>query len=67
MRRPSAPRRELWQLFTRLSTTFAIAGVLLGLGGHWPIAYATFAIGALLALAAGLLVWRRERRGKTGQ
>ena len=40
-----APRRELWQLCTRLSMTFAVAGVLLGLGGHWPLAYALFGMG----------------------
>jgi hypothetical protein len=59
-----APKRELWQLCVRLSTTFAIAGVLLGVGGHWTLAYVIFAVGVALAAIAGALVWRRDRQGK---
>jgi hypothetical protein len=44
--------------------TFALAGVLLGLGGHWPVAYGVFAIGGVLAAIGGMLVWRREKQAE---
>jgi hypothetical protein len=59
MRPSRSGRGAVRQLLVRLSPTFAVAGVLLGLIGSWVAAYVVFAVGFASALAAWFLSTRR--------
>ena len=52
-------QRDVSQLFTRLSGTLAVGGLLLGLIGSWLAAFLAFGAGVVFAAAAWVIVRRR--------
>ena len=65
--RSSHRRQEAWKLTLNLSLCALIGGLAFALIGAWPAAWITFAFGTLCALAAGLLLRRREPRAPAAE